>query len=433
MSIDEDYYKPIIARGAFNSSYIQYESRGDKGKNLSIEEYFSMIRPYLSDIINDHKTRGLVRYPPGNKTWVEETPSEWKIQLAMAINFISSKYYDETHTMHTKSNNVEIMMGSETDEIIGDLFESFLQKYQEGLEESMRGSEFAYDSVDALYYGLNKVSLSRGGSYIDYPKWLKIKNATINPKNNDDKCFQYALTVALNHEQIKDHPERISKIKFFIDKCNWKEIDFPSHSKDWKKVESNNKSVDLNILYVPHNTEKIRHAYKSKYNLTSEKQVILLMITYGEKWNYLAEKSLSALFRGITSKHEGDFYCLNCFQSYATENKLKKHKKVCENHDYCYAEMPEKDNKILKYNQGEKSMKVPFIISADLEFLLEKGTPVIIILKTHTICLFVVYTLFMNTCHNNPENTHHLFIHCLHTVHLIQQKISLIVIEVKIA
>ena len=77
--------------------------------------------------------------------------------------------------MHTKSNNVEIMMGSETDKIIEDLFESFLQKYQEGLEESMRGSEFAYDSVDALYYNLNKVSLSRGGSYIDSPKWLKTK------------------------------------------------------------------------------------------------------------------------------------------------------------------------------------------------------------------------------------------------------------------
>ena len=77
--------------------------------------------------------------------------------------------------MHTKSNNVEIMIGSETYEIIEDLFESFLQKYQEGLEESMRGSEFACDSGDAWYYNLNKVSLSRGGSYIDSPKWLKNK------------------------------------------------------------------------------------------------------------------------------------------------------------------------------------------------------------------------------------------------------------------
>ena len=88
----------------------------------------------------------------------------------MAINFISSKDSDETRTMHKKSNNVEIMVGNETNEIIENLFKSSLQKYQEGLEESMRGSEFVYDSVDVLYYNLNKVSLSRGGSCIDFPK-----------------------------------------------------------------------------------------------------------------------------------------------------------------------------------------------------------------------------------------------------------------------
>ena len=104
-------------------------------------------------------------------------------------------------------------MSSETDEIIENLFESFLQKYQEGLEESMRGSEFAYESVDALYYNLNKVSISSGGSYIDSAKWLKNKKTTINPKNKDDKCFQYALIASLSYEKIKKDPQRISKIK----------------------------------------------------------------------------------------------------------------------------------------------------------------------------------------------------------------------------
>ena len=173
MSIDEYYYKPIIAKSAFDGSYIQYESKGDKGKNLSIKKYLNIIKPYLIDVINEHKTHGLVRYHSGNKSWLEETSSEWKIQLAMAINFISCKDSDETRTMHTKSSNVEIMIGSETNEIIEDLFESFLQKYQEGLEESMRGSEFVYDSIDVLYYNLNKISLSRGRSFIDSPKWLK--------------------------------------------------------------------------------------------------------------------------------------------------------------------------------------------------------------------------------------------------------------------
>ena len=93
-------------------------------------------------------------------------------------------------------------------------------------------------------------------------------------------------------------------------------------SKDWKKFESNNE-IALNILYVPHNTKKINIAYKSKHNLTREKQVILLMIINGEKWHYLTVKNLSGLLRRITSNHAGDFYCLNCFCAYSTKINSK--------------------------------------------------------------------------------------------------------------
>ena len=90
------------------------------------------------------------------------------------------------------------------------------------------------------------------------------------------------------------------------------------------------------------------------------------MITDGEKWHYLTVRKLSTLLTEITSKHDGDFYCLNCFNSYSTTKKLQKHEKVCKNYDYCYVEIPNEDNEILKYNHPEKSMKVPFIIYADL-------------------------------------------------------------------
>ena len=92
-----------------------------------------------------------------------------------------------------------------------------------------------------------------------------------------------AITVALNHEQIKKDSQRTTKMKPFIDQYNWKELGFPSHIKDWKKFEPNNKSIALNILYVPHNTKKIRHAYISKYNLDRENQVFLLRITDRKK------------------------------------------------------------------------------------------------------------------------------------------------------
>ena len=253
--------------------------------------------------------------------------------MTAEINFISLKPgSDETRVIYTRSYDEEIMNGSDTDKIIELLFESFLQKYEENLQEKMEGLDFEFDGVNFLYYDFNKTSINRGGSYIDLPKWLKDKKSTINPKNNDDKCFQYADTLALNLNITDNHPERISKIKPFINKYNWKDIDFPSTCKDWKKFELNNE-IALNILYVPHNTGKIHVAYKSKHNLTHENQVILLMITDGEKWHYLTVKNLSGLLRGITSNHAGDFCCLNCFCAYSTKNKLEEHKKVCENHN----------------------------------------------------------------------------------------------------
>ena len=134
---------------------------------------------------------------------------------------------------------------------------------------------------------------------------------------------------------------------------------------------------------MPHNTKKIEIAYKSKHNLTREKRVILLMISNGKNWHYLTVKNLSRLLRGITGNHDGDFYCLNCFHSYRTKYKLEAHGKICENRDYCHVEMPTNDNNVIKYNQGEKSIKLPFIVDADLECLLEKTS----------------------TCYNNPEES----------------------------
>ena len=109
------------------------------------------------------------------------------------------------------------------------------------------------------------------------------------------------------------------------------------------------------------------------------------MITNHKKWHYIALKSvrtddgfdrpirsLSRLFRGITSNNHGDFYCLGCLHSFRTDNALKKHERLCGNNDYCHVEMPTEDNNTLKYNHGEQSLKVPFTIYADLECLLLK-------------------------------------------------------------
>ena len=308
LSIDKDYYKPILVKSDYNGNYIQYESRGDK--ILTLKEYLDLIEKYLRELINYYKNKG-----------------EWKVQLIAEISFISLKPgSDETRIMHMRSVNEEFMNGSDTDEIIKGLFESFLQKHEKNLQEKMKGSEFEFDGVNFLYYDFNQIRINRGGSYIDSPKWLKDKKPTINPINNDYKCFQYAVTLALNLDKIGKNPQRISKIKPFIDQYNSKDIDFPSTSKDWRKFELNNE-IALNILYLPHNTKKIHIAYKSRYNLTREKQLILLMINNGENWHYLVVKNVAGLLKGITSNHKEDFYCLNCFCAYSTKDKLEAHKK----------------------------------------------------------------------------------------------------------
>ena len=156
------------------------------------------------------------------------------------------------------------------------------------------------------------------------PEWVINKRATIKKKNRDNKCFQYSIIVALNHQNIENHPKRISNIGIFTDQYNWEGIEFPAGIKHWKSFERNNKTIALNILLVSHNEKTINLAYKSKYNRKHENQVVLLMITNGKKWHYIALESertddgfdrpirrLSGLFRGIRSNHHGDCCCLN--------------------------------------------------------------------------------------------------------------------------
>ena len=199
--------------------------------------------------------------------------------------------------------------------------------------------------------------------------WLRSKKEAII---NGDNEFQNALDDALNYQNIEKHPQRISKLKAYVNKYNWERIEFPAGPKDWKKIERNNKAIALNILFIPRNTEIIRVAYRSEYNNKRKKQVILLMITDGKKWHYLAITNLSALLQGKSSNHKEDFYCLNCFNIYTTNNKLKEHEEICNNHDSCHIEMSKCFEKILKYNLGEKSLKAPFAIYLDLECLLKK-------------------------------------------------------------
>ena len=121
------------------------------------------------------------------------------------------------HEMYSKSDNIKIMSGIETEDVINELVNIFRKRYQEGSETKMRGSSFTFERIDLLEYHLHKISLTRGSSYIESPEWIKNKGVSINPQNTkNNKCFQYAIIAALNYHNIDNHPERISKLKPLI-------------------------------------------------------------------------------------------------------------------------------------------------------------------------------------------------------------------------
>ena len=274
---EDDYYRPKEVKRTFDGGYIVYESKGDISARRSINEYFDIIKPYLRDLIDDHKSK-----------------AEWKIKLAMRVIFISMINVNQTQMMYSQSDNVTIMIGIETDDIIDELIDTFTTRYQEGLETRMKESSFTFDHIDLLEYDFHRVTLHRGSSYIKSAEWLKNKGVTINPKNTrDNNCFQYAIVAALNHQNIDNHPERISEIRPFVNNYDWKGIEFPEHSKDWRKFESNNKTIALNVLYVPYNKRQeyanenentydsakyMRPAYISKHNKKRDIRANLSMI-----------------------------------------------------------------------------------------------------------------------------------------------------------
>ena len=170
-------------------------------------------------MINDHKPN--IR-----------TSKAWKIQIPMCVNFISSKDTGEIRTIDVWSNNESIMWGNDTNDIIKDLFESFLYNYQEELK-TISGSDFVFESVELMNYKLHIVSLKRGGSYIKSSERFVNEKATINPKNeNDDSCFQYSITSALNYTEIKKR-----QLENIFKKIKHEDTDFSSQQRGWEKFE----------------------------------------------------------------------------------------------------------------------------------------------------------------------------------------------------
>ena len=163
---DRDYYKSIRTNygfGGANNNYIEYKSREDRYENLSPEEYLKMIRPYLRDLINNHKSTAELNNEEDNS---DTECGEWKVQLLMQNNCISVKNFEKTGIIFSASKPVEVFMGSNTNDLINRLFDTTLERFQQAIQTSNeRGSEFTHESVALLYHYFQKIDIRRTESY----------------------------------------------------------------------------------------------------------------------------------------------------------------------------------------------------------------------------------------------------------------------------
>ena len=299
----------MLAKESFDGNYQMYTCRGDKERTMYITEYLEKVKPYLIALIDEKKT-----------------PSH-KIQIVIAINLIHLTKSDRI-TFYVKSKNIECHLSDNSEDILNQLIDSFLEYFHDKLMICRTDSSYAFESVEELSIRFHKIDLRRGSSYVPIPDWLEAKKATINPKNkNDNFCFAYAAAIAIYHKNLN----RISnKLIEYVEKLDWNGIDFPASTPDYKRFEKNNEDIALNILYVPSDNEiiDVYPEYISKFNFTRKNQIVILKISDGsEKWHILAlkseqeengdcmkpTKSLSRLMTDISSNAQENYYCLDVF------------------------------------------------------------------------------------------------------------------------
>ena len=295
-----------------------------------------------------------------------------KIQTTIIHQMARKEEKDGTIIFVDKAFNsklTEIFQGSDFNEVLDGMFIHMKKQIE---HPALPESGFVIEKILYLDISFSKLILTRGSSYLPLPDWIAKKKAVINPKNdNDEECFKYAITVALHYEDIPNHPERVCNIKPYTEKYNWDGLEFPLSINKIDKFEKNNTDISVNVLCEEEDKEKIYICRRSKFNDRS-KVVNLLMIVDDNKRHYTAIRSLSRLLGSLNSKdgHKRHF-CVNCLNSFNSVETRDKHYEYCVDREAVRIEVPKQGSKI-RFTDGYKQMKVPFVMYADFESILAK-------------------------------------------------------------
>ena len=251
---------------------------------------------------------------------------------------------------------------SDLDEIVNEII-AHMKGQIENL--ALLNSRFVFDEVLFTNVDFHQLNLTRGSSYLPLPNWLAHKKAKINPKNEDQECFKWAVIAASRWEEINNNPERRSKLKRFGKDFDWSGIEFPVSVKHIKKFEFRNQ-ISINLL----STEG-KQIYICRKGGNYERIINLMIITGNNRKHYMAIKSLSRLLSSQNTKHKGkEYVCMNCLQGFKEESSRDEHLDYCISNESVKVEMRHK-KPMVQYSDGQFQFKVPFIMYADFESILK--------------------------------------------------------------
>ena len=274
-------------------------------------------------------------------------------------------FSESTQILNTffHSETVENLEGTDEREI----YDRFIQTIEERIQNfNQRGSNWRFERVLSLDIHFTDFQPLRGSTFLQLPKKIRDKKAVINMKNNDDQCFKWSVTRALN--PVEKNSERVSKeLKDQSERLDWSGLKFPVKLDQIAIFEKNNPQISINVFGFEGAVYPLRLS-KSK----SEQTINLLLISDGEKQHYCLIKSLSRLLSSQMSKHgHTNMFCLNCLNHFPNEEKLKIHEEYCLKNQAIRIEMPEKGS-FISFIHHNRSIKVPFVVYADFEAFTEE-------------------------------------------------------------
>ena len=330
---------PRLIEGAFGGAYGKYRIDGVEGMDLPT--FFSKTKDSILNVLKRESARRAIRSQ--TTTWIRFMKGNEYVDLAL------------------NSRMTPVYFLNDMDGIVRSMIDHMSQQVE---NPALRDSKIVFDMITHVDISIHRLNLTRGSSYLPLPDLLAKKNAIINPKNLDMKCFKWSIIAVLKWEEIGRDQQCISKLRKY-DNFDWEGINFPVSTKDICKFELRNR-IGVNVLALHGKTP-----YICGKGGDYDRVVNLMIIEDEDKRQYVAIKSLGRLLSKMNNKQKTtQHFCSNCLQGFSNIKSRDDHYTYCRSNESVRIEMPTR-NPIVEYSNGQHQFKVPFIMYADFESILE--------------------------------------------------------------